>query len=717
MAQTGLRSEDLLVMRGTPAEKDYRDMLFNYLLRQADQATEKRLRRLEALQSRDDVKGWQDSNRENFLRLIGGLPGPRSSLNPRYIGELPRQGYVVRKVIFESLPEFFVTANLYVPTAGKAPFPAVLAPIGHSANGKSYGVYQHLFVGLVKRGYVVLTYDPVGQGERSQYWDFVAHRLRFNLNEHGLAGIPEYLLGENFARYRICDGIRALDFLAGLPEVDPDRIGVTGSSGGGTLTTYIAMLDSRVKAVSIVCYITSLSKKIENRINDAETDPEQDIPGLLAAGLDHTEMAGMIAPRPVLIGAELLDFFPIAGTRKTFADLERIYKTLGASDHLQMVVDNGPHSYSKPLREATYAWFDRWLKGVEGAAPEPPIVVEPDRELQCTPTGQVMNSLGGTRVIDFNRAEAARLGSSLDDRRHSAGFSNGLESRIRHRLALPAASAEPREIGMGQGATGDLIVEKLLLQTEPGIVVPMRILRSRGISGRAPAVVYLRNESGDDDRPTVFEAMARAARIVVLIDVRGFGETMAPRKAPYTEFRYFDPRSGMDADFTFASFFLGRPLLGMRVEDGRQAIAYLRSRPEIVPEGISVSGRGGAGLVALYLAALDPRLSSVAIAGSPASYIEIARSEFTEQPVSLMLPGVLEDFDLQDVFAALAPRSLLVINPTDALARKMTAEEAAEAFAEVRRAYSTAPEPHAFKLEILALDSEVESEVASWLAK
>jgi len=161
-AQSTLREEQLRVLQGSALENDYPDMLFHYLLREAQQAGEKRRVRMEAIQSGADFASWQNANRQKFLELIGGLPGERTPLNARVVGEVVRQGYVVRKVIFESLPEFYVTANLYVPTEGKPPFPAVLGPLGHSTNGKAYAVYQRLFIGLAKRGYVVLTWDPQG---------------------------------------------------------------------------------------------------------------------------------------------------------------------------------------------------------------------------------------------------------------------------------------------------------------------------------------------------------------------------------------------------------------------------------------------------------------------------------------------------------------------------------------------------------------------------
>jgi cephalosporin-C deacetylase-like acetyl esterase len=655
--------------------------------------------------------------------LPGGLPGPtngapsgeRTPLNPRVVGEFARQGYRVRKVIFESLPEYYVTANLYLPTTGAPPYPGVLCPIGHAKNGKAYDVYQHLFIGLVKRGYVVLAYDPMGQGERYQYWDFLSNRRRFDFNEHDMAGIQEYLLGQSLARYRIWDGIRALDYLGSLPEVDASRLGATGSSGGGTLTTFISMLDSRVKAASIVCYITNLPNKIEYRINDSEGDPEQDIQGLLAAGIDHTEMVGMIAPRPVLIGAARHDFFPIEGTRQTFAELEQLYRKLGAPDRLKMVDFDQRHMYSQALREATYAWFDHWLKGAPAQVEvhEPEMVTEQDAALQCTPTGQVITSLGGKTLHDFNRAESERLADALEAQRLTHGFGEAMVGRIRARLALRSEPGTPGSRQVGALNTGNVRIEKLLIETEPGVVVPLRVVTPRNASGRLPVVVYLRDRSGGADDPALFEALASQGRVVAVADVRGFGETMSPRSVSGVD--YFDARDGMDADFTCASLFLGRPLLGMRVEDTLRVVAYLQSRPDVDGRRLAIAGRGWAGLVALFAAAVDSEIAATAVEGVPVSYGEIARSEIYEQPVSLMLTGVLQDFDLVDVLASVRPRPLMVLNPRDALARRMTAERARETLAPVSRAYQSVPSPSAFTANVAPLESDVQTELRDWL--
>jgi len=713
-AQAPLAQADLRVIQD-PSET--RQMLPAFLNKLAQDATGKRLGRFNQILTEADFHRWQDGNRRKFLELIGGLPTERSPLHAQVTGEVSREGYVIRKVIFESLPQFYVTANLYVPTTGMAPFPAILTPCGHSPNGKAYEVYQHLFIGLVKRGYVVLSYDPIGQGERYEYWNFLQHEtlLKGPDDQHAMAGLQEMLLGQNLARYFIWDGMRGLDYLTSLPEVDASRLGLTGSSGGGTLTTYISMLDPRVKAASIVCFITSLPKKIEARSLDADADPEQDIPGLLASGLDHTEFLGMIAPRPVLIGAARRDFFPIEGTRQTFSEAQSLYKQLGQTEHIKMVEFDHRHMYSRPLREATYAWFDRWLKGVNAEAHEPEIFTERDATLQCTPTGQVITSLGGKTVYDLNRAQAEQQLPLLDSRRSSSEFRMMLGEKIRSRLTVPPDATQPAAKTLATTEVGDLVVEKMVLETDPGIAVPTRVIYRKGSQGRAPAVVYLRDRRGEGDSPALFASLAEQGRVLAVADVRGFGETWAPRDVREETDDYFHPRTGKDADFAYAALLLGRPLLGMRARDALGVVRYLRTRLDVDPHRVAVAGRGWAGVTALFAASLDREIAGTAVEGIPASYEALARAELYEQPAYFLLPGALHDFDLTDVFASLAPRPLLVLNPQDPLTRKMVEQEALTAFEPVSAVYRGANASAAFKVKVEPLDGDVPRVLAEWL--
>ena len=350
--------------------------------------------RFAAVKSPGDLSVLQKELREAFLRQIGGLPERAGAPPVLVVGTIATDDYVVEKLVFESLPGYLVPALLYRPKTQGPRLPAVLSPCGHSAVGKAEGTYQILHINLVKRGYVVLTYDPVGQGERSQFWDPEKRRSRFDLTcgEHAVLGNPLYLIGTSLARYRIWDGMRGLDYLASRPEVDPKRLGCVGNSGGGTLTAYLAALDSRVAAAAICCYITTLPRRMRNRIQeDPSADPEQDIFGFVSEGIDHAGLLALRAPRPTLLGTARFDFFPIEGARESFAEAKRLFEIAGAAERIDREEAPTRHGLSLPLRQAVYRWFDRWLADRQDAGPvqEAPVTPRPAKDLLVCADGQV----------------------------------------------------------------------------------------------------------------------------------------------------------------------------------------------------------------------------------------------------------------------------------------------------------------------------------------
>ena len=254
-----------------------------YLRHQIDTAwklDELRKARYDAVRTETDLLQVQRETRLKLLDIIGGLPEEKTPLNPLITGTIRMDGYHIEKLIFESLPGFHVSALVYVPDGAQAHRPAVLVACGHAATGKSYPAYQKICGRLALRGYVVLCWDPVGQGERSQFWDTARAESRYNriCGEHAVMGNAAYLAGANLARWEVWDGIRALDYLFTRPEVDSTRISITGSSGGGFQTSFIGALDRRIGVVVPSCYISSLPMRMNNRIFvDPDSDPEQDV--------------------------------------------------------------------------------------------------------------------------------------------------------------------------------------------------------------------------------------------------------------------------------------------------------------------------------------------------------------------------------------------------------------------------------------------------------
>jgi hypothetical protein len=380
-----------------------------------------------------------------------------------------------------------------------------------------------------------------------------------------------------------------------------------------------------------------------------------------------------------------------------------------------MVTFDHEHMYSQPLREATTEWFDHWLRRQETKIHEPAIAVEQESTLWCTPTGQLVSSFGGKRLLDIHRDEVGRLSEEVAKRRQQSSFRVELAGKIRQRLALPTGEIHARSKAVAEVRSDDETIEKSLLETEAGIVVPVRVLRVQSPGSRRPALVYLRDRDASADRPGMFETLVRQGWTIVVADVRGFGETMPHRQVEDTRMYCFHPRDGKDADFAYAGFSLGRPLLGMRVWDALRVLEYTYSRTDVDSEHVVLVGRGWAGVTALFAAALDSHVSRLAVEGVPASYAALFNQEMYAHPASLVLVGALQDFDLQDIYGAVAPRPLLVLNPENESTKKLFRSEAGRAMEAVRSGYDAVGAAGNFRVTVASSEPEIETELTGWI--
>ena len=225
-----------------PGEKPG-EMMKQYWQRHAGTAFQRWQAEYEARAKPEAIAAYQKERREEFLAAIGGLPDC-TPLHPQVTGTVARDGYRVEKIIFESQPKHFVTALLFLPAADRfpPPYPGVLVPCGHAKNAKAHDEYQTVGAFLALSGMAALVFDPIDQGERGQYLGPDGWPKHWGTRAHTMFGIGCTLLGRNTARFEIWDGMRAIDYLQSRPEVDPQRIGCTGNSGGGTQTSYLMAL-------------------------------------------------------------------------------------------------------------------------------------------------------------------------------------------------------------------------------------------------------------------------------------------------------------------------------------------------------------------------------------------------------------------------------------------------------------------------------------------
>ncbi|MFW6108776.1 MAG: alpha/beta hydrolase family protein, partial [bacterium] len=514
-------SENLVVL----GDQDLSGMVFDHIVTVAEELFERADERRRALATGQDVQQHQRYVRETFTAMLGGFP-ERTPLNARPAGTLRREGYRVEKLLFESRPFFYVTANLYLPERRDAA-PAVLVPCGHAPQGKAHETYQALAQGLAKKGFVALVYDPIGQGERSQYWEPLVERSRLGLcsPEHDYAGTQALLVGRHFAGWRVWDAIRAVDYLVGRDEVDVARIGCVGCSGGGTVTTYLFALDERIRAAVPVCYVTSREAWLAT---GAFADAEQVQDGAIARGIDHCDLLIAGAPRALRIGAARGDYFPIEGTRRAFDAARRAYALLQAPECIDLAEAEGEHGLSQPLREAAYGWCHQWLGHPAEDASEPAVQPERPEELWCAPGGQV-HALGSRTVFSFTRDEALSLPptqSAMTSRGDAELWQDELRGALRDLLRCPASSGAPFCYQHGAFFRGSVGIERVSFQSERGITVP-GLLFVPEREGRWPGILYV-HEGGKEaeagPRGTA-QMLAGEGNVVLAIDVRGVGET------------------------------------------------------------------------------------------------------------------------------------------------------------------------------------------------
>ncbi len=599
-----------------------------------------------------DLRALQDELRGKALRIIGGLPETKTPLNARVAGSIAMDGYRIDKLVYESLPGIHVTALVYVPGGPAANRPAVLLACGHSPLGKAYAAYQEIAVRLVRRGYVVLCWDPVGQGERSQFWDAARGRSRYNLvcGEHAVLGNFATIAGTSLVRYMVWDGMRAVDYLVSRADVDAARIAITGTSGGGFQSLWIGALDPRIAVILPSCFPTSLPMRMANRIfEDPDSDPEQDPPGLVSQGVDHAGLLLLGYPRPLHVSAAVLDFFPIEGTRAAMREVEAFYRRFGHGDRVALSQGYHKHQYSAENQASAFAFLDRSFGRPPAAALHDAKTLPPEA-LRATPSGQVRVDLAGRSLLDVIREDTRARPAPA--KTIAAIYAEG-NAGVRDWPIRPFTGAPPRAaIGWeaaGSGRAGSAIVDRYRLHYAGGLVMPLVHVHTEGTPQRRVVLrLSLEGKARALDWPSVTAWLAEG-RAVVAFDARGLGERRMryraasiddPALAPPDEnAAYADPLSGVLANHVYNAQLTGRPYLLELIEDAEVAVRFARERL-----GALEAAFEGEGEAALYARAAAAALEGVALAPGRAaepgfSWRGAVESRRETWPIHYLVPG------------------------------------------------------------------------------
>ena len=636
--------------------------LWEHIRQKTFDALNEHTRRKEAITSPAELTERARMIREAFIASLGGLPDASHPLNARTVGFVDRVNYTIEKVIFESQPHVYVTALLYLPAKRAERAPAVLFVSGHHHEAKCNPEYQSVCHDLVTNGFVTLAIDPTGQGERVSYVEPESGKdpVGWGTSEHSYQGVQCILTGSSIARYFLHDALRGLDYLQSRPEVDPERIGVTGNSGGGTQTTLLCMSgDPRIKAAAPCTYVTSR----ENYFATGQPqDAEQIQFAMTKNGINFDDVFLPFTPRPLLIGAVESDFFSPEGTALTFERLKRLYRIAGAEDNVACEFAPGNHRYCRELRQAVVRFFSRHLLGAESAfvsEPDERIVTLPQVALWCTSKGHVATDFRDARSpyhLNLDRiAKRPPIADPAELRRKAIDA-----LCIRERLDKPCGMF-PRTLKTqtGNGATA----RSMYFISEPGIFVSGCLLHNDGAAPTSVVVTLAEKGASDlDAAAPLWRPALAAGKAAFVFDVRGTGAVQAD---PINAYGADYPMTFFNTDnwLSFCAYCVGDCLLGMRVFDTMRAAAFLRTqgykRVEIAAKGI------GPALWGYLAAALDPDVAATQVSGLIESFESIAktplyRKDFTP---SLMAHGVLQAFDLPELRQLFDGR-LLTVEPT-----------------------------------------------------
>ena len=640
---------------------------------------QKRRERFDAIETPEDLDALRSKVRSRLKEMWGPFPKEKTPLNPQRLGVIEREGYRIEKIIYESRPRLFVPVNLYRPTGADGPFPATIFPPGHAAAGKAFPDYQKFCIRMAQSGFVVLIWDPISQGERVQLWNAKddSPLAGIGTGEHSVLGRQCYLLGLNLMQYRVWESIRAIDYLESRSDVDAGRIAMAGNSGGGMETLQFAGFEDRLQAAVSTCAVATFRAKTEALLI---ADPEQILHGTLRHGIDHPELLASFGPRPLMIGAAIRDYVPIAAARSTYQEVDKAYRLLNASEKLVLQETDDTHGLNRELRDAAVRWLSRWLNP-DAPKSEEPLAVLPEEDLRCTSTGQVATSFDPSSVLTLNQAYAEQTAPQRSVPKTADEYTV-FRSEIRRRVQN--------------------ITRVGPLKRETGVLVPDRIFDTADFP-KGDAIVV--SDSGKDDpliRRSVIDPLIAAGYRVIGIDLRGWGATKPALEG-------YQVRFDWDDFFAYRSLEIGRPLLGQRMRD------LLGAAPSRTTHRTwLVVGVGAAALVALHAAVIDPRIDRLVTVGGLLSYRSLIDDPLATEPFSSYLPGVVRAYDIRDLYAALAPRRVLVVNPMSSRRRPAARLQAWEQLDWASRVYELNGAADSFRLETKISSLQMRETLEAW---
>ncbi len=629
------------------AHQNNNQELYRTIVGEALKLLEVRSKKIEHLKSVDD---WDTYNKNLYANFFAGMEKfEKTPLNAKITGTIDRGNFRVEKILFESQPNFFVTACLFIPAIRQNPAPTVIYVSGHTELGFRSPTYQNVILNLVEKGFIVFAIDPIGQGERLQYVNPETNLSEIGgpTTEHSYAGAQTLLTGSSLSDYFIWDGVRAIDYLATRKEVDMERIGFTGRSGGGTQTALIAAYDSRVYAAAPECYITNFKRLLQSiGPQDAEQNPYRAI----KLGFDFPDYFHLRAPKPSLIITTSNDFFSQQGARETFAEAKKSYDALGYPGNISKIEDFGVHESTKNNREAMYAFFQKYLNN-PGDSSDIPTTIFAAEELWVTETGQIGTSIKGATVFDLNEKFFAKKEVPKSNLKEWVKNLSGIT--FDRKLATTVFTGKV----MGDGFE----IDKYFLESNiADFVLPVWVVNAP--KTKSNKIMVWLNPGGKKEilKSELFFSFINSGYTIIAADLPGTGELFNPgfkgdgyvKKVPF--------------NYTFGAHLVGKSITGFKAEALDLLMQFVAEKNnENFKTNAFVEGEMSAPF--LHFTTFEQPFSKVLFQSPLTSNESLIHEKFYDPRLAYsVVPGSVAYYDFKDLVSFLPKNSYKVMNPVNA---------------------------------------------------
>ncbi len=556
------------------------------------------------LESDVQYKDQQENYREQLASMLGLSPMPkRTPLKPTITGEIEEETFTVKNLHYQASPGLYVTANLYLPKNTEKPAPAILYVCGHSNNKKdgiSYGNkvgYQHHGIWYAQNGYVCLMIDTIQLGEFQgiHHGTYSKGMWWWNARGYTPAGVEAWT------------GIRGIDYLQSLPEVDPERIGITGRSGGGAYSWWIAALDKRIKAAVPVAGITSMRNHVVDDCIEGHCDCMFQVN---SEAWDFPMISALIAPRPLLItNSDKDSIFPLEGVMDVYWKTKTVYQHFDAEKHLGIAIAEGPHKDTQRLQVNEFEWFDRHLKHSEAQAEPTEKLYEPEqlRVFHELPADEITSTIHDSFVP---MATPPKLTTAKDWQQYASITREQLSTNpFAH---WPVTPNKPLLVQLEISDSSSVKKTEYRFDSQTHVPLTISVLESTLRNPAAPVTVTLHiveEEPTEENREAFLPDSPQ--EISIIFTPRGLGSHQWSG----------DEKKQTHIRRRFA--LIGQSLDSMRVWDILSAIRVIRENPQYQDAELTIDAAGNQAINALYAnLMLDHPVDHLKLQDIPTSHMQ-----------------------------------------------------------------------------------------------